>query len=141
MVAYRPHFDEANLNLISLGQSGGLRDLRIVHSLFTQQVRNGDTRLDPRVGGGPLPDIEIYCMNGARYLYQAEPHEVFAMRLTSKDPRFGRVEEMDGALPRFPGTVWHRLCAVLERPTVPTLMSSERRGVCASNARMNIRPV
>ena len=79
-----------------------------MHSLFTQQVRKGDTRLDPRVGGGPLPDIGIYCMNGARYLYQAEPHEVFAMRLTSKDPRFGRVEEMDGTLPRFP---WDRLAS------------------------------
>ena len=103
MVAYRLHFDEANLNLISLGQSRRLGDLRIVHSLFTQQVRKGDTRLDPRVGGGPLPDIGIYCINAARYLYQAEPREVVAMRLKNKDPRFRRVEEMDGALLRFPG--------------------------------------
>ncbi len=103
MVAYRLHFDEANLNLISLGQSGRLGDLRIVNSLFTQQVRKGDTRLDPRVGGGPLPDIGIYCINAARYLFQAEPHEVVAMRLKKKDPRFRRVEEMDGALLRFPG--------------------------------------
>ena len=73
MVAYRLHFDEANLNLISLGQSRRLGDLRIGHSLFTQQVREGDTRLDPRVGGGPLPDIGIYCINAARYLFQAEP--------------------------------------------------------------------
>ena len=103
MVAYRLHFDQANLNLVSLAQSGRLGDLRIVHSLFTQQVRAGDTRLDPRVGGGPLPDIGIYCINAARYVYQAEPHEVLAMRLKSKDPRFRRVEEMDGALLRFPG--------------------------------------
>ena len=103
MVAFRLHFDEANLNLISLGQSGRLGDLRIVNSLFTQQVRKGDTRLDPRVGGGPLPDIGIYSINAARYLYQAEPHEVVAMRLKNKDPRFRRVEEMDGALLRFPG--------------------------------------
>ena len=53
MVAYRLHFDEANLNLIRLGQSGRLGDLRIVHSLFTQQVRQGDTRLDPKVGEVP----------------------------------------------------------------------------------------
>lgn len=103
MVAYRLHFDEANLNLMRLGQSGRLGDLRIVHSLFTQQVRQGDTRLDPKVGGGPLPDIGIYCINAARYVYQAEPYEVLAMRLTNKDPRFRRVEEMDGALLRFPG--------------------------------------
>lgn len=103
MVAYRLHFDQANLNLISLAQSGRLGDLRIVHSLFTQQVRAGDTRLDPKVGGGPLPDIGIYCINAARYVYQAEPYEVFAMRLKSKDHRFRRVEEMDGAFLRFPG--------------------------------------
>ena len=103
MVAYRLHFDEANLNLIKLGQSGRLGDLRIVHSLFTQQVRKGDTRLDPRLGGGPLPDIGIYCINAARYVYQAEPQEVLAMQLKNKDPRFRRVEEMDGALLRFPG--------------------------------------
>ena len=103
MVAYRLHFDQANLNLISLAQSGRLGDLRIVHSLFTQQVRKGDTRLDPRIGGGPLPDIGLYCINAARYVFQAEPYEVLAMRLKSKDPRFRRVEEMNGALLRFPG--------------------------------------
>lgn len=103
MVAYRLHFDQANLNLISLAQSGRLGDLRIVHSLFTQQVRKGDTRLDPKVGGGPLSDIGIYCINAARYVFQAEPTEVLAMRLKNKDPRFRRVEEMDGALLRFPG--------------------------------------
>jgi predicted dehydrogenase len=103
MVAYRLHFDQANLKLISLAQSGRLGDLRIIHSLFTQQVRMGDTRLDPKVGGGPLPDIGIYCINAARYVYQAEPYEVLAMRIKGKDPRFRRVEEMDGALLRFPG--------------------------------------
>ena len=103
MVAYRLHFDQANLKLISLAQSGRLGDLRIVHSLFTQQVRKGDTRLDPKIGGGPLPDIGIYCINAARYVFQAEPTEVFAMQLKNKDPRFRRVEEMDGVLLRFPG--------------------------------------
>ena len=103
MVAYRLHFDQANLKLISLAQSGRLGDLRIVHSLFTQQVRKGDARLDPKIGGGPLPDIGIYCINAARYVFQAEPTEVFAMRLKNKDPRFRRVEEMDGVLLRFPG--------------------------------------
>jgi glucose-fructose oxidoreductase len=103
MVAYRLHFNQAHLNLIGLAKSGRLGDLRILHSLFTQQVRKGDTRLDPRVGGGPLPDIGIYCINAARYVYQAEPYEVFAMSAKNKDPRFRRVEEMDGALLRFPG--------------------------------------
>jgi predicted dehydrogenase len=103
MVAYRLHFDEANLNLIALVRSGRLGSPRIVHSLFTQQVRRGDTRLNPEVGGGPLHDIGIYCINAARYLFQAEPSEVLAVRLAGKDRRFRRVEEMDGALLKFPG--------------------------------------
>jgi predicted dehydrogenase len=103
MVAYRLHFADAHLNLMSLVQSGRLGDVRIVQSLFTQQVRKGDTRLDPKVGGGPLPDIGIYCINAARYLFQAEPSEAFAMPLRNKDARFRRVEEMDGVCLRFPG--------------------------------------
>jgi predicted dehydrogenase len=50
-----------------------------------------------------VKDIGIYCINAARYVYQAEPIEVLAMQLKNKDPRFRRVEEMDGALLRFPG--------------------------------------
>ena len=103
MVTYRLHFDDAHLNLMSLVQSGRLGDVRIIQSLFTQQVRQGDTRFDPKVGGGPLPDIGIYCINAARYLFQAEPSEAFAMQLRNKDVRFRRVEEMDGVCLRFPG--------------------------------------
>ena len=103
MVAYRLHFDDAHLNLMSLVRSGRLGDVRIMQSLFTQQVRQGDTRLDPKVGGGPLPDIGIYCINAARYLFQAEPSEAFAMQLRNKDVRFRRVEEMDGVCLRFSG--------------------------------------
>ncbi|CUS39805.1 Gfo/Idh/MocA family protein [Candidatus Nitrospira nitrificans] len=103
MVAYRLHFDDAHLNLMRLVQSGRLGDVRIIQSLFTQQVRKGDTRLDPKVGGGPLPDIGIYCINAARYFFQAEPSEAFAMQLSNNDARFRRVEEMDGVCLRFPG--------------------------------------
>jgi len=103
MVAYRLHFDVAHLNLIRLVQSGRLGEIRIIQSLFTQQVRKGDTRLDPKVGGGPLPDIGIYCINAARCLFQSEPSEAFAMPLSNKDARFRRVEEMDGVCLRFPG--------------------------------------
>lgn len=86
-----------------LVQSGRLGDVRIIQSLFTQQVRKGDTRLDPKVGGRPLPDIGIYCINAARYIFQAEPSEAFAMQLRNNDARFRGVEEMDGVCLRFPG--------------------------------------
>lgn len=103
MVAYRLHFEEANLRMIELVQSGRLGDVRIFHSLFTQQVKAGDTRLKADIGGGPLLDIGVYCINAARYLFQAEPLEVSALAARSKDLRFREVPEMHGVTMRFPG--------------------------------------
>lgn len=103
MVAYRLHFEEANLRMIELVQSGRLGEVRIFHSLFTQQVKTGDTRLKVDIGGGPLLDIGVYCINAARYLFRAEPLEVSAMASRSKDPRFREVPEMHAVTMRFPG--------------------------------------
>lgn len=103
MVAYRLHFDEANLRMIELARSGRLGQIRIFHSLFTQQVKAGDTRLQARVGGGPLLDIGIYCINAARYLFQSEPTEVLAAAARTKDARFREVPEMFNVIMRFPG--------------------------------------
>jgi len=103
MVAYRLHFDEANLRMIEVAHSGRLGEVRIFHSLFTQQVKAGDTRLQARVGGGPLLDIGIYCINAARYLFQSEPIDVFAAASRSNDARFQEVPEMYAVIMRFPG--------------------------------------
>ncbi len=102
MVAYRLHFDEANLRMVELANSGRLGRIRIFHSLFTQQVKAGDTRLKARIGGGPLLDIGIYCINAARYLFQAEPTEVFAAASRTGDSRFREVPEMHAVIMRFP---------------------------------------
>mgnify|MGYP003460729756 CR=1 FL=1 len=72
MVAYRLHFEACHLQTIALLQSGRLDDLRLFHSVFTQQVHPGDIRLIQRLGGRPLHDIEIYCINAARYLFRDE---------------------------------------------------------------------
>lgn len=103
MVAYRLHFDEANLRMVELVNSGRLGDIRIFSSLFTQQVKAGDTRLKASIGGGPLLDIGIYCINAARYLFQAEPTEVFAAASRTGDSRFREVPEMHAVIMRFPG--------------------------------------
>lgn len=102
MVAYRLHFDEANLRMVELANSGRLGRIRIFHSLFTQQVKAGDTRLKAKIGGGPLFDIGIYCINAARYLFQAEPTEVFAAASRAGDSRFREVPEMHAVIMRFP---------------------------------------
>jgi glucose-fructose oxidoreductase len=103
MVAYRLHFEASNLRAIEIVQSGKLGEPRIFDSLFTMQVRDRDNiRLQRRMGGGVLHDVGIYCINAARYLFQAEPVEVFAWSANSGDPRFDEVDEMISACMRFP---------------------------------------
>jgi predicted dehydrogenase len=105
MIAYRLHFEEANLRAIELVQSGRLGDPRIFDSVFTMNVKAGDIRLNPRAeGGGTLYDIGVYCINAARYLFEAEPLEVVARSANSGDPRFAApgVDETTSAVLRFP---------------------------------------
>jgi glucose-fructose oxidoreductase len=76
MVAYRLHFEPANLKAAELARNGSLGDVRIFNSVFTMQVKEGNIRLRQDTGGGVLYDIGIYCINAARYLFRAEPKEV-----------------------------------------------------------------
>jgi glucose-fructose oxidoreductase len=102
MIAYRLHFDNANLQAVKLVQSGKLGAPRIFNSTFTMQVKPDNIRLKKNLGGGPLWDIGIYCINAARYLLRAEPQEVFAFEATSNDRRFREVEESVSAILKFP---------------------------------------
>jgi predicted dehydrogenase len=104
MIAYRLHFEEANLRAIDLVQSGKLGDPRLFDSVFTMTVKEGDIRLNPReLGGGTLYDIGIYCINAVRNLYGAEPMEVVAFSANCGDQRFDQCEETTSAILRFPG--------------------------------------
>jgi len=104
MVAYRLHFEEANLKAINLVQGGRLGEPRLFDSVFTMQVKEGDIRLNPReLGGGPLYDIGVYCINAVRNLFGAEPMEVVAFSANNGEPRFQQCEEMIAAILRFPG--------------------------------------
>jgi predicted dehydrogenase len=102
MVAYRLHFNKANLQAVEVLKSGKLGAPRVFNSTFTMQVRKDNIRLKNSLGGGPLWDIGIYCINAARYLFQAEPEEVFAFSARSKDSRFKEIEESVSAILRFP---------------------------------------
>jgi predicted dehydrogenase len=104
MVAYRLHFEEANLKAIDLVQQGRLGEPRLFDSVFTMTVKEGDIRLNPReLGGGTLYDIGVYCINAVRNLFGAEPMEVVAFSANSGDRRFLQCEETVSAILRFPG--------------------------------------
>jgi predicted dehydrogenase len=102
MIAYRLHFEEANMKAVEIARSGKLGNLRAFNSLFTMQVKEGDIRLQKDLGGGTLYDIGIYCINAARYIFQAEPLEVFAWSTNNGEKRFEEVDEMTSAILRFP---------------------------------------
>jgi predicted dehydrogenase len=102
MIAYRLHFDEANLRAIELVQSGKLGNPRIFTSVFSQQVRPDDVRTKRELAGGAVFDMGVYPINAARYLFGAEPDEVFATSF-STDERMHGVDETTTAILRFPG--------------------------------------
>ncbi len=103
MTAYRLHFERANLEAVKVVQSGKIGEPRYFNSIFSMQAQAPNIRLQKRMGGGPLYDLGVYCINAARYLFREEPTEVLAMTATGRDKRFREVEEMAGAVLRFPG--------------------------------------
>ena len=103
MTAYRLHFEPANLAAIELATSGKLGELRYFTSQFAMQVRAPNIRTDAELGGGPLLDIGIYCINAVRNLFRDEPIEASGQAVAGADPRFREVPEMVQAQLRFPG--------------------------------------
>lgn len=103
MIGYRLHFEAANLAAVELARSGKLGELRLIDAVFTMPVEDGNSRLSAELGGGPLNDIGIYCINAARYLFGSEPTEVFAIAARKPgDRRFREVDEQVSAVLRFP---------------------------------------
>ena len=102
MVAYRLHFEPANLKAAALAREGALGDVRIFNSVFTMQVKEGNIRLRQETGGGTLYDIGIYCISAARAVFRSEPIEVFAFAASTGEKRFREVDEMTTAVLRYP---------------------------------------
>jgi glucose-fructose oxidoreductase len=102
MIAYRLHFEEANLRAVEIANSGQLGELRAFHSAFAINVQPGNIRLEEELGGGTLYDIGIYCINAARYIFRDEPIEVTAFSAARDQKRFEETDELSGAVLRFP---------------------------------------
>lgn len=102
MTAYRLHFEEANLKAVEAVRKGKVGEPRLFTSTFSFQVQAPNIRIEADKGGGVLWDIGVYCVNAARYLFRAEPTEVFAFCDKSGDPRFTETEEAAAVVMRFP---------------------------------------
>lgn len=101
MTAYRLHFEEANMKAVEAVTSGMIGEPRIFNSVFTMQVREGNIRTQEEKGGGVLPDLGVYCINAARYIFRSEPLAVTAFTPKLSDPRFTHVDGLTGALLDF----------------------------------------
>ena len=102
MIAYRLHFNDANLHAVRVAQSGKLGETRYFGSLFGLQVKEGNIRTRKALGGGTLFDIGIYCINAARYLFRDEPIEVVGLSANNGEKRFKEIDEMTSGIMRFP---------------------------------------
>lgn len=78
MVAYRLHFEEANLKALELVKAGKIGDPRSFDSVFSHVVRPDDIRQRAELGGGAMLDLGVYCVNAARNLFRDEPTLVLA---------------------------------------------------------------
>ena len=103
MTAYRLHFERANLEAIEIVRDGTIGEPRFFNSSFSMQLTAGNIRADKSLGGGPIYDLGVYCINAARYFFREEPEEVFAFSSRGHDRRFREVDEMTSAILRFPG--------------------------------------
>jgi glucose-fructose oxidoreductase len=98
MVAYRLHFERANLEAAEIARSGRLGELRAFSSTFTMHVVPDNIRANSSLGGGVLYDIGVYCINAARTLFRDEPIEARAVAAGA----VGDVEESVGGVLTFP---------------------------------------
>lgn len=105
MVAYRCQYEPYNRRAIALIRSGKHGTARIIEACNTQVQGSPDQwRLKAAAaGGGVIPDIGIYCLNGVRAYTGEEPVEVFARIWNPPgDPRFAEVEDTAAFMLRFP---------------------------------------
>jgi predicted dehydrogenase len=105
MIAYRSQYEPLDRELVKMIRDKKLGTLKEFISVNSQNM--GDPqhwRLKRALaGGGPLPDVGLYCINAARFLSGEEPNEVMgSVVMSPNDPRFREVEESCQFVLRFP---------------------------------------
>ena len=82
---------------------GEIGDLRLIQSFFSYyNVDPNNIRNIAEAGGGALMDIGCYCISLSRFIFDAEPQQVFG--IMEYDPRFGVDRLTSGVLDFGEGT-------------------------------------
>ena len=111
-IAYRLQYEPTHLRAIEACRSKELGALKLIRATNCQDTRPPNIRLSKALGGGPVQDVGIYCINAARYLPGEMPIVVTAMEHRSKEARFAEVPESVVFTLRFPsGVLAHASCS------------------------------
>ncbi len=88
MEAFMWRFHPMHRRVRQLIQDGAIGKVRLVNSAFTFVLARGkNVRLDPKMAGGGLMDVGVYCVSAARFLFDAEPHHVVCR--ADRDAEYG----------------------------------------------------
>lgn len=104
-IGYRLHFEPHNLEMMRLGQKEIYGPVKKIETGNGFVLTNPNAwRLDKELaGGGPLMDMGIYSVQGARYVMGKEPIAVTAREEKTKPQLFKEVEETLYWQMEFPG--------------------------------------
>lgn len=106
MVAYRLRYEPYNQAVIEMVQKKTFGPVRLIDTANVQNTNAPNIRLSKALGGGPVGDVGIYCLNACRYILNEEPVQVSAFAHQPKDdPRFTEVPASVIFSLRFPSGV------------------------------------
>jgi predicted dehydrogenase len=102
-VAYRLHYEPMNLAVMEMCRKREFGQIKTFTASNCQNVKAPNIRLSGPLGGGPVGDVGIYCINAACYTIGEEPVEAVAVqRQPQEDRRFREVPESVSFLLRYP---------------------------------------
>ena len=105
MIAYRSQYEPHNRAVQKLVREKTFGPVGLIEAVNTQNMAAPTQwRLKKALaGGGALPDIGLYCLNGVRFITGEEPIEIVARQWSApNDERFTEVEETIAFTLRFP---------------------------------------
>ncbi|KMO14124.1 Gfo/Idh/MocA family protein [Methylobacterium platani] len=105
MIAYRCQYEPYNREVVRLARSEKYGKVKLIEATNTQTMSLPEQwRMKKALaGGGALPDIGLYCLNGVRALTGEEPVSVQAqIHSPDDDPLYREVEETVAFTLRFP---------------------------------------
>ena len=92
-IGYRLHFEPHNVELMRLTKSKEFGAIKKVEANDAFVFRGGTWRVDPKLAGGPLMDLGVYCVQAGCYGTGENPIAVTAREEKTDRERFAKVEE------------------------------------------------